>query len=233
MNEQELIIQGNQASVLMPELRRYVDEQIAALSAGAASKAYVNDQIAKLGGRVTSYVDGRIEILDARDNLTLFISFDDDPSDTRTPLLYLDPDSGGSMSVYPNAYPSSRNEKPSGIKASIATGICMEYSTNYPWLVDVTSIYKMIVDGYIALEPVNSELAADAGWLRLGYKNSIGGADAVEQHFGNLISALGGSGEELFATGFITDDTITLTAPLSTAVGITFCLKGWMLLKFI
>lgn len=32
MNEQELIIQGNQASVLMPKLKRYIDEQIAALS---------------------------------------------------------------------------------------------------------------------------------------------------------------------------------------------------------
>lgn len=241
MNEQELIIQGNQASVLMPKLKRYIDEQIAALSGGVASKAYVDEQIAALSAGVASkvYVDEQIAALSERDKDTLFINFSEVSSSERQTILFFEEDSTYAY-VYNNAEIPEGNSLPpeTGTNTSIAQGIYDKYHESYPWL-ETNNVAKKVVAGYIALVPTDGEIpynTESTPWLRLGYSSYIREADVMEQHLKWLSWRVIDSGgsydeerEDIFAEGFLTSSSIPLKAMVGHSKNVV--LKGWILLK--
>ncbi len=226
MNEQELIIQGNQASVLMPKLKRYIDEQIAALSAGVASKVYVDEQIAALA---------------EKDKDTLFINFSEVSSSEKQTILFIAEESNFAQ-VYTDAeIPEDASLPPEiGSIGSIARGIYDKYHESYPWLErDDFANAKKVVDGYIVLKPVDEEeepsRPEETPWLRLGYSTHMDETDAIEQHLGLIRRYIGGDysdeREDLFTSGFLVSRTIPFREITNTGPGKTFVLKGWMLLK--
>lgn len=231
MNEQELIIQGNQASALMPELKRYVDAQIAALSAGVASKVYVDEQLADVGTQLAALAE--------KDKDTLFINFSEVSSSERQTILFFEED-GHYADVYNNAeIPVSGGNPPSsGNQGSIAQGIYDKYHESYPWL-EEDNVAKKVVAGYIALVPTDGDISGrteETPWLRLGYSAPKREADVMEQHLRWLswrIIDSGGSydeeSEDIFTEGFLTSSSIPLKAMISHSKNVV--LKGWMLLK--
>lgn len=229
MNEQELIIQGNQASALMPELKRYIDEQIAALSGGVASKAYVDGQITALSGQIAA--------LSEKDKDTLFINFSEVGSGEKQILLYISKDNTSEMHVYTDAYiPEDSKLPPKGYLKSIEKGIHDKYCESYPWLNEAA---RRVVDGYIVLEPVGGYSMysiKETPWLRLCYSPYAGGEpDAIEQHLGMIRRLLGddsGEKEDLIQGSFLSGTTIPLYEEgLAPSQSRTFRLRGWMLLK--
>lgn len=215
MTEQELIIQGNQASALMPELKRYIDEQIIALAEKDKNTLFVN-----------------FSAISIYDKLPLLYFGGTFPYCFRVyPDAYF-PWQGGApegeegtiqdyiLNKYSENYPWL--DKSGGL---ISNKLVAGYISFSPRSL-----------------PAYDDAEADAPWLRLGYNAALPGNGIVEQHFRGLKKILGmgaDTSEKLFITrNFLNENPLwfALTPEeeedfTPALTDITFFLKGWMLFK--